>query len=209
MFSHTIALCFTLAGSFSANVLENPSFEAGSGDSAVGWLTDTRKGEYRFVVADNAHSGRRCLAIEGVKAGWGRWHTRDAFLVEGATYRISCWVRTDGTGTGQVWMPECGVSLRFNNKPKWTRVEAEFSAKSTRRHGVYLQSFSLGTVFFDDLAIELIKGSVDASTRNAENKVDGLSGATLTSRGVSNLVQFWMGDNGYKLFLENLRAGEA
>ena len=51
--------------------------------------------------------------------------------------------------------------------------------------------------------------SVDASTRNAENKVDGLSGATLTSRGVSNLVQFWMGDNGYKLFLENLRAGEA
>tara|TARA_Y100001951_G_scaffold6693_2_gene4186 strand:+ start:5610 stop:6377 length:768 start_codon:yes stop_codon:yes gene_type:complete len=68
-----------------------------------------------------------------------------------------------------------------------------------------------GKEVYDDgqVAIELIKGSVDASTRNAENKVDGLSGATLTSRGVSNLVQFWMGDNGYKLFLKNLRAGEA
>ena len=68
-----------------------------------------------------------------------------------------------------------------------------------------------GKEVYDDgeVAIELIKGSVDASTRNAENKVDGLSGATLTSRGVSNLIQFWMGENGYKPFLKNLRAGEA
>jgi len=57
--------------------------------------------------------------------------------------------------------------------------------------------------------IELIKGKVDASTPNGEYKVDGLSGATLTSRGVSNLVQFWMSENGYAPFLANLRAGGA
>ncbi|MEM9224459.1 MAG: Na(+)-translocating NADH-quinone reductase subunit C [Pseudomonadota bacterium] len=37
--------------------------------------------------------------------------------------------------------------------------------------------------------------------------VDGLSGATLTSRGVDNLVRFWMGDAGYEPFLANLKAG--
>ncbi len=55
----------------------------------------------------------------------------------------------------------------------------------------------------------LIKGSVDPSTPNAEYKIDGLSGATLTSNGVTHLVQFWMGENGYAPFLNNLRAGGA
>jgi hypothetical protein len=35
----------------------------------------------------------------------------------------------------------------------------------------------------------------------------GLAGATLTSNGVSNLVKFWLGENGYAPFLANLRAG--
>src|SRR5690554_282410 len=60
-----------------------------------------------------------------------------------------------------------------------------------------------------DPRIQLIKGSVDASTPDAQHKVDGLSGATLTANGVTNLVQFWMGENGYAPFLNNLRAGEA
>jgi Na+-transporting NADH:ubiquinone oxidoreductase subunit C len=60
-----------------------------------------------------------------------------------------------------------------------------------------------------DVAIELVKGNVDSSTPGAINKVDALSGATLTSRGVSNLLQFWMGSLGFKDFLSNLRSGEA
>lgn len=60
-----------------------------------------------------------------------------------------------------------------------------------------------------DVAISVIKGKVDEDTPNAEYKVDGLSGATLTSRGVHNLLQFWLGENGYKPFLENLKKGEA
>lgn len=38
--------------------------------------------------------------------------------------------------------------------------------------------------------------------------IDALSGATLTSNGVDNLVRFWMGEAGYKKFLANLKAGE-
>lgn len=60
-----------------------------------------------------------------------------------------------------------------------------------------------------DLAIEVIKGSVDSSAPNAEHRVDGLSGATLTTRGVSNLVRFWLGEAGFQPFLENLKVGEA
>lgn len=60
-----------------------------------------------------------------------------------------------------------------------------------------------------DVAISVIKGKVDEDTPNAEYKVDGLSGATLTSRGVHNLLRFWLGESGYKPFLENLKKGEA
>jgi Na+-transporting NADH:ubiquinone oxidoreductase subunit C len=53
-------------------------------------------------------------------------------------------------------------------------------------------------------AIAVVKG---AASNNYE--VDGLSGATLTSKGVDNLIKFWMGNNGFAPFLANLRAGEA
>ncbi|MGH1432036.1 MAG: Na(+)-translocating NADH-quinone reductase subunit C [Neptuniibacter sp.] len=58
-------------------------------------------------------------------------------------------------------------------------------------------------------ALGLIKGSVDSSNPNAKHQVDGLAGATLTANGVTNLVQFWMGANGYAPFLANLKAGGA
>lgn len=62
--------------------------------------------------------------------------------------------------------------------------------------------------FADDrsVAIEVIKGHAPAS---ATSQVDGLSGATLTTNGVNNLVRFWLGDQGFGPFLNNLKAGEA
>ena len=54
----------------------------------------------------------------------------------------------------------------------------------------------------------LIKGSAIPGAPGAEHQIDGLAGATLTSIGVTNLVQFWMGENGYATFLANLKAGE-
>lgn len=53
--------------------------------------------------------------------------------------------------------------------------------------------------------IEVLKGQVDKSSPQAVYQVDGLAGATLTSRGVSNLLQYWMGDDGYQSFLERLK----
>ncbi|MBQ0711564.1 MAG: Na(+)-translocating NADH-quinone reductase subunit C [Porticoccus sp.] len=58
-------------------------------------------------------------------------------------------------------------------------------------------------------ALTVIKGSVDSSRPEAVHQIDGLSGATLTSKGVDNLIKFWMGKDGFAPFLANLRAGEA
>lgn len=62
------------------------------------------------------------------------------------------------------------------------------------------------TLFADngETAIRVIKGTVDTAAAGAEYKVDGLAGATLTSNGVSNLVRFWVGENGFGPFLANM-----
>ncbi|MCM2351699.1 MAG: Na(+)-translocating NADH-quinone reductase subunit C [Bacteriovoracaceae bacterium] len=57
-------------------------------------------------------------------------------------------------------------------------------------------------------AIDVIKGNVDPSMPHAEYKIDGLSGATLTSVGVENTFLFWLSENGYAKFLTNVRNGE-
>lgn len=60
-----------------------------------------------------------------------------------------------------------------------------------------------------DVELSVIKGEVDTASADAQYKVDGLSGATLTTKGVDNLVKYWMGDAGYAKFLSNLKTGEA
>lgn len=50
--------------------------------------------------------------------------------------------------------------------------------------------------------LELVKGS---SAPGNPSQIDGLSGATLTTRGVHNLIHFWMGEEGYGPFLATLR----
>ncbi|EPC03489.1 hypothetical protein L861_18290 [Litchfieldella anticariensis FP35 = DSM 16096] len=48
--------------------------------------------------------------------------------------------------------------------------------------------------------ITLVKGGA-----SGETEVDALSGATLTSKGVTNLVQFWLGEDGFGKYLAKFR----
>lgn len=59
------------------------------------------------------------------------------------------------------------------------------------------------------VSLSVIKGAVNENTSEPQHKVDGLSGATLTGKGVDNLVKFWMGSMGYAKYLTNLKEGEA
>ena len=54
------------------------------------------------------------------------------------------------------------------------------------------------------VALRLVKGGAD---RKDAYGIDALSGATITSRGVDNLVKFWLSDTGFKPFLDNVREG--
>jgi len=54
--------------------------------------------------------------------------------------------------------------------------------------------------------IEVVRGLVSAGSANAEYQIDGISGATLTGRGVTNLVRYWTGPHGFGPFLANIRA---
>ncbi len=56
-----------------------------------------------------------------------------------------------------------------------------------------------------EVALTLIKGVVDTNKNGAEFQVDGLAGATLTSTGVSNLVKYWMSDEGFATYLNKIR----
>lgn len=52
------------------------------------------------------------------------------------------------------------------------------------------------------------KGGVPPGDPNASYKVDGLSGATITSNGVENLVNYWVSDNAFGPFLEKIASGD-
>ncbi|MCL4134118.1 UNVERIFIED_CONTAM: hypothetical protein GTU68_064775 [Idotea baltica] len=57
-----------------------------------------------------------------------------------------------------------------------------------------------------EIVLSLIKGTVTPNTPDSEYKIDGLAGATLTSNGVTNLVKFWMGQNGFGPYLERFKS---
>ncbi|UCH95926.1 MAG: Na(+)-translocating NADH-quinone reductase subunit C [Candidatus Aminicenantes bacterium] len=61
-----------------------------------------------------------------------------------------------------------------------------------------------GKIAFDDqgnLKLKVLKGK---AAPDSTSEIDGLSGATLTTRGVDNTINFWFGPDGYGPFLEKL-----
>lgn len=54
------------------------------------------------------------------------------------------------------------------------------------------------------VAIQVTKGAAGPPETDP-HRVDGLSGATLTSRGVTNMLQYWLGDTGFGPYLNKFR----
>ena len=79
-----------------------------------------------------------------------------------------------------------GLGAEVDN-PKWKSL---WDGKSIYKDG--------------EVKISVIKGKVDPSNQMASYQVDGLSGATLTSRGVTNMLAFWFDQSGYQETLKNI-----
>ena len=52
-----------------------------------------------------------------------------------------------------------------------------------------------------DVALKVIKGVAMKTDPNYDYQIDGLSGATITSDGVTKMIKYWLGKQGYKEFL--------
>lgn len=61
-----------------------------------------------------------------------------------------------------------------------------------------------GRVAFDDSGNPIISVAKGPAS-NPDHEVDGLAGATLTGNGVSNMLRYWLGEQGFGPFLANLR----
>lgn len=75
--------------------------------------------------------------------------------------------------------------------PKWQQLWVDKKAYDENRNVI----------------IEVIKGKVDPASADANHKIDGLSGATITTGGVDKLVKFWLGSEGYGPFINKMIQG--
>jgi Na+-transporting NADH:ubiquinone oxidoreductase subunit C len=65
-----------------------------------------------------------------------------------------------------------------------------------------------GKRVYDDggkIGLSLVKGKAATEEPAKHYQIDGLSGATLTTKGVNNLMVFWFGDHGFKPFFAQLK----
>lgn len=117
--------------------------------------------------------------------GYGLWSTLYGFLA----------LESDGNTVAGLGFYDHGETPGLGGEVDNPRWKALWPGKKVYRDG--------------EVELGLKKGAVDPASSDADWNVDGLSGATLTSRGVTNLIDFWLGDNGFAPFLANLRNGEA
>ncbi len=133
-----------------------------------------------YIVREGNRLERLILPVEGK----GLWSTMHGFVALGPdlttikTFCIYDHAETPGLG-GEV------------SSPKWLALWDEKTALDAEGRPI----------------LEVVKGAVDPQSPNADHQIDGLSGATLTGRGVTNLVHFWLGEQGYGPLLDRLRKG--
>lgn len=133
--------------------------------------------------------------------GYGLWSTMYGFISLEADAQTVVGMNlydqaeTPGLG-GEVVNPKWKALWKGKKVYNFTGKELHESNLSEKGQAIEIGEVALG----------LVKGSVEPGKPGSEFQVDALAGATLTSRGVSNLVQYWMGKEGYGIYLAKLRS---
>jgi Na+-transporting NADH:ubiquinone oxidoreductase subunit C len=135
----------------------------------------------RYSVAYLLEKGGKIDRIVLPVHGYGLWSTLYGFLA----------LQGDGNTVAGITFYEqketAGLGGEVDN-PRW-------------------KNLWVGKEIYDDgeVALTVIKGSVDPSLPQAVHQIDGLAGATLTSKGVENLIAYWLGEEGFGPLLANLQ----
>jgi Na+-transporting NADH:ubiquinone oxidoreductase subunit C len=132
-----------------------------------------------YLVRESGHIKTIILPVYG----YGLWSTLYGFLALASDARtitgITFYQHGETPGLGD-----------FIESPAW---QAQFPGK----------------LAYDEsgrLRFRVVKGGVNPASPEAKYEVDGVAGATLTSRGVNNLLRYWLSDQGFGPFLKRLRA---
>ncbi len=142
-----------------------------------------RRADFASVYLVKDHRGNTNRVILPVH-GYGLWSTLYGFLAldaDGSTiYGLKFYdhAETPGLG-GEV------------DNPRW-------------------RSQWRGKLALDDSGvprIEVVRGRVNESKADSTYQVDGLAGATLTGTGVTNLLRYWLGTQGFGPYLQKLKQG--
>lgn len=141
-----------------------------------------RRADYAEVYLVRNASGDLDKVILPVH-GYGLWSTLYGFIA----------LESDANTIAGLGFYEHGETPGLGGEVDNPRWKSQWPGKQAYRDG--------------EVEIALAKGSVDSSSPDAKWRVDGLSGATLTSRGVTNLVHFWLGERGFGPYLDNLKTG--
>lgn len=140
-----------------------------------------RKALYRTIYLLNDDAGNIDKIILPIH-GYGLWSTLYGFIALEANgndiYGLQFYQHGETPGLG----------AEVDN-PRWKEM---WSGKALRDGD-------------GDLKITVAKGVPGPDMK--PHHIDALAGATLTSVGVDNLVRFWMGEQGFAPFLDNLRNG--
>ena len=134
-----------------------------------------------YVVRRDGEVSKIILPV----SGYGLWSTMYGFLA----------LEADGNTVADITFYSHGETPGlgdFIGKPAW--------------RGLWR-----GKRAFDDsgkVELQVVKGRVSADDPLGDYHVDGVSGATLTGNGVTNMMEYWLGDHGYGPYLRNIQRGE-
>ncbi|MFN3191497.1 MAG: Na(+)-translocating NADH-quinone reductase subunit C [Aureliella sp.] len=149
----------------------------------IGQANREKKTRVYLVNGDNGELEQVVLPIYGM----GLWSTlygyiavdRDLTTITGLTYYEHA--ETPGLG-GEV------------ENPTW---KAKWVGKKVFGDGVVIADATN-----DDIKVGVAKGA--PTPENQPYQVDGLSGATITSRGVDSMLKYWFSDEGFGPYLKKL-----
>ena len=168
------------------NPLTYNMYNAAQSDNEGHALTDDPAGIKRiakeglaYVVADGDQISRLVLPIQG----YGLWSTMYGFTA--LSFKDQQPTLTGITFYQHAGTPGLGARI---TEPEWQEKWANI-------------------IPYDDNGnphIDLVK----VRSNEAKNQVDAIAGATLTSNGVEHMMNFWLGEQGYKPLVDHIRNGE-
>lgn len=148
--------------------------------TALGGIKDRSK--YAFVYEVKDDSGKLDQVVLPIH-GKGLWSTLYGFIS----------IDSDGETVRGITFYEHGETPGLGGEVDNTNWKALWDGKKL-----------YGDEGIGKVRLHLIKGSVDKDAPDAKFLIDGLSGATLTSNGVTRLIQYWLGPEGFVPFLKRI-----